>query len=290
VIAEPVASSSVVVVDRSVGDDANVSGISWSAVVGGALVAAALALILLALGAGFGLAMASPWTAGGSSTALGAIGIVWIIVMQVIASSLGGYLAGRLRSKWTRVHTDEVYFRDTAHGFLAWALAAVLTVTLLASAAASAIGAATRTATTPAGAGAPTALTTLAPGGYYVDRLFRGARAQEPADALVRAEAEGGRLVTHLLETREDSGPDVAALSALVATYTGLSANDANARVAEVMAAVRQSADDARRTAEHASFWTFMALLIGAFCASWAATVGGRQRDGVLPAAPAHAR
>jgi hypothetical protein len=284
VIAEPVAPSAVLGFDRTRRDDATSSGVSWSAVLAGALVAASLALILLALGAGFGLAMASPWAAAGSATRLGAVGIVWVIVMQVIASGLGGYLAGRLRTKWTQVHTDEVFFRDTAHGFLAWALAAVLTVTVLASAAASALGAAARAEASPTGAATPTALTTLAPGGYYIDRLFRGDRAGDATDVAVRAEA--GRLVAHILETREDSGADVSALSGLVATRTGLSASDADARVADVLTRVRQAADEARRTAEHVSFWTFMALLIGAFCASWAATVGGRQRDHV-PAAMA---
>jgi len=288
-ISDPLAPPAIGAFERNAGDEANTSGISWSAVAGGALVAAALALILLALGVGFGLSMASPWTAGGSPTALGAAAIVWVILMQVIASGLGGYLAGRLRTKWTRVHTDEVFFRDTAHGFLAWALSALLTVTLLASAAASAIGVASRAGSSPNSTAAPTPLTAVAPGGYYIDVLFRTTRAPEPIDVAVKAEA--GRLVLHILEAREDSGSaDVATLSALVSARTGLSARDADARVTDVLARVRQTADDTRRSAERVSFWTFMALLTGAFCASWAATIGGRQRDGVPSAMPAKTR
>jgi hypothetical protein len=68
--------------------------------------------------------------------------VLWLIVMQIISSSMGGYLAGRLRTKWANIHTDEVYFRDTAHGFLAWAVALVITAAFLASAATSMVGSA----------------------------------------------------------------------------------------------------------------------------------------------------
>ena len=47
---------------------------------------------------------------------------------------MGGYLAGRLRTKWASVHNDELYFRHTAHGFLAWAVASLVTAAMLASA------------------------------------------------------------------------------------------------------------------------------------------------------------
>ena len=103
--------------------EARSSGVSWAAVIGGAFVTAAFSLILLSLGTGLGLASVSPWAnTGVSASAIGASAIVWLIMMQLIASAMGGYLAGRLRTKWTSIHTDEVFFRDTAHGFLAWAV------------------------------------------------------------------------------------------------------------------------------------------------------------------------
>jgi len=87
-------------------------------VIAGAFVAAALSLILLALGTGLGLSSVSPWSnVGASASTVSKAAIVWLIVMQVIASAMGGYLAGRLRTKWANIHNDEVYFRDTAHGF-----------------------------------------------------------------------------------------------------------------------------------------------------------------------------
>src|ERR1700730_13803815 len=106
--------------------DVHSSGVSWGAVIGGAFVAAALALIMLALGAGFGLSVVSPWSnVGASASEFGTLGIIWLIVTQIVASSMGGYLTGRLRTRWQSVHGDEVHFRDTANGFLAWAVALV---------------------------------------------------------------------------------------------------------------------------------------------------------------------
>src|SRR6202046_3679100 len=126
-------------------DEANSSGVSWAAVIGGAFVSAALSLILLALGTGLGFSAVSPWSnTGVSASTIGKGAILWLILMQVIGSLMGGYLAGRLRTKWTKIHSDEVYFRDTAHGFLAWAVALVITAAFLASAAASMAGGAAR--------------------------------------------------------------------------------------------------------------------------------------------------
>src|SRR3954463_3368311 len=116
-------------------DDANTSGVSWGAIFAGAAGAAALSLILLILGTGLGLSSVSPWSDRGAGAAAFGIGtIAWITFTQLAASGLGGYLAGRLRTRWLGVHTDEVYFRDTAHGFLAWAFATVLTPAALGAA------------------------------------------------------------------------------------------------------------------------------------------------------------
>src|SRR5476651_1871638 len=154
-------------------NEAHSSGVSWAAVIGGAFVAAALSLILLALGAGLGLSSVSPWSnVGASASTIGTAAIVWLIFMQVVSSSMGGYLAGRLRTKWANVHTDEVYFRDTAHGFLVWAVALVITVYFLSSASLTMVGAAAGTA--PAGMSmASQNQDALRPNGYFVDSLFR---------------------------------------------------------------------------------------------------------------------
>ena len=133
-------------------NEAYSSGVSWPAVFAGAFAAAALSLILLALGTGLGFSAVSPWAnSGASAPAMGGAAIVWLILMQIIAWSMGGYLAGRLRTKWTAIHTDEVYFRDTAHGFLVWGVGTVLTAAFLASAAAAMIGGVARGGASAAG-------------------------------------------------------------------------------------------------------------------------------------------
>src|SRR5580692_8100416 len=155
--------------------EAHSSGVSWGAVIGGAFVAAAVYLILLALGAGFGLSAVSPWSnVGASASSVGAAAIVWLILIEIVASALGGYLTGRMRTKWALIHTDEVYFRDTANGFLAWAVALVISVTLLASAATSMAGHVAQAR--PAAPDATTAGSAVDPDAYFVDMLFRSDR------------------------------------------------------------------------------------------------------------------
>src|SRR6195952_2289506 len=112
----------------------SVSGVSWPAVTAGAVVSCALTLVLLAFGIGLGLSMVSPWSGSALSATTFKIGTgLYLIVIAMLSSSIGGYIAGRLRSRWVGVHSDEVYFRDTAHGFVTWAFASVLGAIMLAS-------------------------------------------------------------------------------------------------------------------------------------------------------------
>ena len=257
------------------------SGVSWPAVMGGAFVAAALSLILLALGAGLGLSSVSPWSNSGAAAAtLGTTAIVWLIAAQVMASSMGGYVAGRLRTKWANIHTDEVYFRDTAHGLLVWAVGAVITAGLLASAATSIASRAGEQAGQLVAEGGQGDAQAAGPHAYYVDGLFRSDR-QSPdrSDAAVRDEV--GRILANALRHDEMSPTDQSYVAGLVATRTGLSQSDAKQRVSQVLAQAKEALDTARKAAARLSLWIFIALLSGAFCASYAATIGGRQRDHV---------
>ena len=256
------------------------AGVSWPAVMGGAFVTAAISLILLSLGTGLGLSSISPWTnTGASASTIGAAAIVWVIMMQLIASAMGGYLAGRLRTKWVSIHSDEVYFRDTAHGFLAWAVAVVITAAFLASAAASMAGGAMQ-------AGAPATATGAAAmandaDAYFVDMLLRSDHPSTAGnDSLVRAEF--GHIFAHALLHNDLPAADQAYLAQLVSARTGLNPADADKRVSDVVAQARQAADTARKAAAHLSLWIFVALLVGAFSASLSATFGGSQRDHVV--------
>ena len=117
------------------------SGVSWPAIFAGATAALAMTLVLLAFGTGLGLSMVSPWQGSGiSATTFKITTGIYLIVIAMISSSIGGYLAGRLRSAWDGVHADEVYFRDTANGFVAWALASIIGAAVLATPASSLIG------------------------------------------------------------------------------------------------------------------------------------------------------
>ena len=269
------------VAETSVNNEANSSGVSWAAVIGGGFVTAALSLILLALGTGLGLSSVSPWSnVGVSASTIGTAAILWLIFMQIISSSMGGYLAGRLRTKWANIHTDEVYFRDTAHGFLAWAVALVITAAFLAAAAASMVGATASSAA--GGTGRATGVQDegreFDPNEYFIDTLFRSESAKPDSNSTsVRGEA--GRIFANALR-QGDISADKSYLAQLVAARTGLS--QAEKRVSDVFARAQQTADTARKTVAHSLLWAFLALLIGAFCASFAATIGGRQRDHVV--------
>ena len=275
--------------DTFVKNEAYSSGVSWAAVIAGSFVAAALSLILLALGTGIGLSVVSPWSnVNASASTVNKAAIVWLIIIQIIASAMGGYLAGRLRTKWATIHTDEVYFRDTAHGFLVWAVGLVITASFLASAAASMVGSAGRVRATSfstvGGAemvtGLPADGQNLGPNEYFIDGLFRsGHPSPDRNDGAVRAEA--ARIFAHALRQGNLAPADENYLVELVAAKTGLSQTDSEKRVSEVFLEIQRAADTARKAVAHLSLWIFVALLIGAFCASYAATIGGRQRDHV---------
>ena len=272
--------------DNFVKNEAYSSGVSWTAVIAGAFVAAALSLILLALGTGIGLSSVSPWSnVGASASTINHAAILWLIIIQIIASAMGGYLAGRLRTKWATIHTDEVYFRDTAHGFLVWAVGLVITASFLASAATSIVGAPQRTTSfsSAGGDGAGTDLPggqNLDPNEYFIDTLFRSDHpGSDRNDAPVRAEA--ARIFAHALRQRNLSAADETYLAELVVAKTGLSRTDAEKRVSDVFVEIQRTVEIARKAVAHLSLWIFLALLIGAFCASYAATIGGRERDHV---------
>ena len=235
-------------------------------------------MILLALGAGLGLSALSPWSnVGVSATAVGSAAILCLIFIEVVASALGGYLTGRLRTKWALVHTNEVYFRDTANGFLAWAVALVISVSLLASAGASMVG---KSAELRSQGSNSVAATSLDPKTYFVDTLFRSDRAA-PSNYDAATRAQASRILEHALLQDQISASDQSYLVRMVAAQAGISQSEAEQRVSVVIENARQAEDTARKVTAHLLLGFFLALLMGAFSASYAATIGGRQRDQV---------
>lgn len=253
------------------------SGVSWSAVIGGAFVSAALGLILLTLGTGLSFSSVSPWSnVGASASTITKAAIVWLIITQIMASAMGGYLAGRLRTKWTQVHTDEVYFRDTAHGLLVWAVGLVITASVLVSAATTFAGERARSGATSSAATGSEAATD--PSAYFVDVLLRSnLTTADHNDATERGMVQ--RTFDRALRQRDMSSADKTYLAQVVTARTGLNESEAEKRVSDVFEQAQSSADKARSAIARFSLWLFVALLCGAFCASYAGTIGGRQRD-----------
>jgi hypothetical protein len=295
-------SEQAILARRVVSGEPAQSAISWAAVIAGAVVAAALTITLVSLGAGLGLVSISPWSNRGvSATTLGVLAIAWLLAVQLCASGIGGYLAGRLRTNWVDVHTDEVFFRDTAHGFVVWALGTLVSATLLASALASITSGAASVAGAAAQAGGSAIASAAGAAGanannrstvsYYTDMLFRAQT--PPAQGDQRgARAEVGRIFARAAVNGELSGDDKAYVSQVVARETGLSQQDAEKRVTDVVnqakataddaaSKAKQAADAARKVGIYTSLWAFVSLLVGAFSATFMATVGGRQRDDV---------
>ncbi|MEO6985025.1 MAG: hypothetical protein ABI155_06750 [Paralcaligenes sp.] len=287
----------VSLVDTSAG---SVSGVCWAAIFAGAAAAAALSLILLILGTGLGFSALSPWASGGlEAKTVGISAAVWLALTQIVASGLGGYIAGRLRVIWAGVHTDEVYFRDTAHGMLSWAVATLVTAAFLGSAltgllssGASATGSVTSsvlTAAQHAGSG-------MAKGGdgdslnYFVEALFRSDQAPTQGQSVERTQGEATAILLRSITTGQMDAGDKTYLAKLIGQRTGLSEAEAQKRIDTLYAQVQKSIEDAkvkakqaidaaRKAAAAAALWTFVALLCGAFFASLAAIWGGRRRD-----------
>ena len=258
-----------------------VSGISWASITAGAVVAAAVSLTLFALGAGLGLASVSPWGDSGvsASTFKNAAGI-YLVVVAVMSSAIGGYLAARLRTKWSDIHTNEAFFRDTAHGFIAWAFATVLSASVLA-------GAATHILSGAASGVVPVAQqasSSLNPSQIFVDRLFRADQTATttaaPAGNSEGARAEILRLWASSFKENDLAAADRTYVARLVAAQTGISQMDAEKRVNDVITEAKATADRARSGAAKLAFWMTAALLFGAFAASLAAVEGGQLRDG----------
>lgn len=269
------------------------SAVSWGAIFAGAAAAAALSLILLILGTGLGLSVVSPWANSGAAAAtMGISTIVWLAFTQLAASGMGGYLAGRLRTRWIAVHTDEVYFRDTAHGFLAWAVASLATAALLTSVVGSIISGGVNAGASMIG-GAATAATAVVAGGtaatgsdtadtgnddsmaYFVDHLFRSDANASASGNAARAgnstmansttprsgndqtsattASEVSRILLNSLRTGALPPEDVRHVGQLVAQRTGMNQQDAEKRVTDIYARAQARLQEAETAARDAA-------------------------------------
>jgi hypothetical protein len=260
------------------------SAVSWPAILAGAAVSAGLSLILLLIGSGIGFSVMNPWSSStvATTTKAATVAGIYITVTAVMASAVGGYLAGRLRHLWLGTHPHEAFFRDTAHGLITWAVATVASVALLGAATSSLTGTAVR------GAGMAAARDGSA---VFTDQLFAydyvavsKAQGNLPNTGIARDyngdRAVAARLLGRLATQRDLTTDERQNLAVIVAARTGLSLPDAEKRVAAVEADARAAADTARRVGMMLSFWLAASLLAGALAASLAAWEGGAIRDG----------
>ena len=287
------------------------SAVSWKAIVAGGTVSIALSLALAAFGVGVGFSVVSPWSDSGlSGTPFTIAAGVYLIVVAMLSSTIGGYLAGRLRSQWKTVHDHERYFRDSAHGFVVWAFAAVVSAAVLGGAFTHILAGASAglvPAATSAAQGSPTDV--------YVDKLLRTdptqTSASTPAPAAqgtptspvpngeTAARLQGGQAagssqswsaganreeITRILLPGLSKGgtiadADRAYLAKVVAARTGLSQADADQRVNQVMTEAKIAADNARKSTAAFSLWLVASMLAGALSASLAAIEGGNLRN-----------
>jgi hypothetical protein len=284
---------------------------SWGAILAGAVVAISLSLMLLTLGAGLGFASISPWSDRGLSAGeFSVAGIIWLIVTQWLSAAAGGYLTGRLRHRWLATHTHEVFFRDTAHGLVTWAVATLFVASTIANPTAALLGGGARAigglATAGgqgiaamghppdmAGARGPLSPDTAAgpSAAYNLDKLFRSNSSGNSPDLgqgsrVNDARGEAMHVAANAALSGSVSDEDRTYLANLVAAKTGISADDAQKRVDAFIQTVKDAyhqaktaADEARKSVASATLYTALALLIGAFIASVSAAIGGRLRD-----------
>lgn len=279
------------------------SFVEWGAVLAGAVLAAAISFVLLTFGAAIGLSATSPWPNSGVSTKLIAtLALLWAMMQQIGAFMVGGYVAGRMRSRWREPTQHEVEFRDGLHGGLVWAVGIVIAAALVMATA----GAAAKTGADLAGkAAGAVAVSAGDPMDAVLDSMLRpatvaqaasssgpAAAATPPAAAAARARGVGGdesrsemaRLLASAVASGSLSEQNRNYLTQLVAQRSGLSQPEAERRVNEAFTAAREAADKARKAAILAGFVTAASLIVSFGAAWWAAMRGGQHRDNAIPA------
>ena len=290
------------------------SAASWGAILSGATANIAITLILIAFGIGVGFTVISPWADQGiSATAFTISAGIYLVAVAMLASTIGGYLAGRLRSRWEGVHEHERYFRDSAHGFLTWALAMVVSAAVLGGAFTHVIAGASGGLVPAAGLAAQGAQSS--PTDLYIDQLLRTDPAGSPAEQAGQAtsptpqteqtatplqggqiagasaaprggpnagsnRAEISRILTPTLRKGGTlSSADRAYLAKVVSARTGMTPTDAQKRVDDVVTQAKSAADTARKSAAAFALWLVVSMLAGALSASLAAIEGGNLRN-----------
>jgi hypothetical protein len=277
------------------------SFVEWGAVIAGAFLAAAISFVLLTFGAAIGLSAVSPWpNSGASAKVIASIAVFWAMAQQIGAFMAGGYVAGRMRSRWHETG-HEADFRDGLHGGLVWAVGVVIGAALFLSTA----GSVAKTGAEAAGGAAVAASASASdPMDAVLDSMLRPTTvaqagtpptatppASQPTTARPRTaasadetRAEMSRLLSSAVATGSLSGESRAYLVQIVAQRAGIPQQEAERRVDQAFNAAREAADKARRAGILTGFVTAASLLLSLGAAWWAAVRGGDHRDNSIPA------
>lgn len=273
--------------------DEKASYVDWPAIIAGIVLASAISLVLLTFGSALGLSFIN-FRAGADVLPVwvAIAGASWLLWVQVSSFMAGAYLTGRLRKRHLDATEHESDVRDGAHGLIVWAGGLVIGAIIATggiSALVSAVGSTAATLTTAASNVADDAGGFVDPNAYFVDTLFRPAPDAAPTAPVADTSAqraEAGRIIAQGAMAGSVSDSDRAYLGQLVSQTTGMPADQANARVGEVMTAIDNAkaeaarvAEDARRTGVLAAFLTAASLLVSGAAAFWAAQQGGNHRD-----------
>jgi hypothetical protein len=281
-------------------ETAGLSFVERGAVLAGAVLAAAISFVLLTFGAAIGLSATSPWPNSGlSAKVIASLAVFWAMAQQIGSIMLGGYVAGRMRSRWHEPG-HEAEFRDGLHGALVWAVAVLISAFLVFMTA----GMAASTGADIAGKAAGSLVSTTDPMDAVLDTMLGptataqaaapGAPAAgPPTSARPRAanaatgdgtRAEASRILASSVASGSITSENRTQLAQLVAQRTGVSQQEAERRVDAAVNSARAAADKARRAAILTGFVTAAGLLLSLAAGWWAAMRGGHHRDTSVPA------
>jgi hypothetical protein len=256
------------------------SYVDWPCAIAGAVVSSAVSFVLFTFGSGIGLSIVSPWSGAGSSMVTFAIlATLFTVVVQVSAFAAGGYLAGRMRRPWNDSKSTEIEYRDGVHGALVWAVGALLGALILAATAGGLARGAVDVSSAARSGNSSTDMSA-----YAIDGLLRSNRVPEALNVPGQGQGsdalrlEIGRLMAGA--ARGDFNPaDRTYLAQLVASRTGLSQAEAEARVDQTISKAKAVADKARKGGIIAAFLAAASLMAGLVAAWSAAMIGGSHRD-----------
>lgn len=265
------------------GRNAPLSYIDWPAILAGVVLASAISLVLLTFGSAIGLSMTS--AEEGESASLFWIAIVgglWLLWVHLVASFAGGYLTGRMRRRVGDATEYESDIRDGSNGLAVWGLATLVAAFIAGS---GIMGAANVAGQTAAAAATVVGEAASEPTAMLIDRTLRGQPGAPPVSDADR-DAIGRILVSAATSENGIDAGDRDYLAGVIAARAGITPEEAQARIDQVVAqaqemeaAARDAAERARHATVVAAFLAAAALAIGAAVSYFAASMGGNHRD-----------